>query len=221
MKALTFMLFFVLVSGAAVGQRGSAVFPRGVVVDLSYSFDSESVYWPTAEPFHLKKDFEGVTEKGFYYSAYKYSAAEHGGTHLDAPVHFSQGRHTVDQIPLEQLMGAGIVVDVTKQCENNSDYRVTTKDFLAWEQKHGRIPTGSILLLRTGFGRFYPDRKKYLGTEERGAGAVARGAMTDLPIISLTSACPIKPIPIPPHSRGKFGAHRRCAFTSRCNSLSK
>ncbi|MGI8896967.1 MAG: cyclase family protein [Pyrinomonadaceae bacterium] len=174
MKALTFMLFFVLVSGAAVGQRGSAVFPRGVVVDLSYSFDSESVYWPTAEPFHLKKDFEGVTEKGFYYSAYKYSAAEHGGTHLDAPVHFSQGRHTVDQIPLEQLMGAGIVVDVTKQCENNSDYRITTKDFLAWEQKHGRIPTGSILLLRTGFGRFYPDRKKYLGTEERGAGAVAK-----------------------------------------------
>jgi len=173
MKALPFMLSFVLVTTTAVGQRRRAVLPSGTVVDLSYPFDSESVYWPTAESFHLTKDFEGVTEKGFYYSAYKYSAAEHGGTHLDAPVHFSQGRHTVDQIPLEQLMGSGIVIDVTKQCEDNSDYQVTIKDFLAWEKKHGRIAAGSILLLRTGFGRFYPDRKRYLGTEERGPEAVA------------------------------------------------
>ncbi len=174
MKALTFMLSFVLVTAAAVGQRRSAVFLSGTIVDLSYPFDSETVYWPTAEPFHLKKDFEGVTEKGFYYSAYKYSGSEHGGTHLDAPVHFSQGRHTVDQIPLEQLMGSGIVVDVTKQCENNSDYQVTTKDFLAWEKKNGRLPNGAMVLLRTGFGKFYPHRKKYLGTEERGAGAIAK-----------------------------------------------
>lgn len=172
MKALTFVLSFVLVTGAAFGQRRSTAFPGGVVVDLSYPFDSESVYWPTAEGFRLEKDFEGITEKGFYYSAYKYSAAEHGGTHLDAPVHFSQGRHTVDEIPLEQLMGSGILVDVTKHCENNSDYQVTSKDFLAWEKRHGKIPTGSIVLLRTGFGGFYPDRKKYLGTAERGPAAV-------------------------------------------------
>lgn len=174
MKALTFMLSFALVTSAAVGQRRSAVFPGGVVVDLSYPFDSKSVYWPTAEPFHLEKDFEGVTDKGFYYSAYKYSAAEHGGTHLDAPVHFSRGRYTVDQIPLEQLMGPGIVVDVTRQCENNPDYRVTTEDFISWEKQNGRLPNGVIVLLRTGFGKFYPDRKKYLGTEERGAEAVAK-----------------------------------------------
>ena len=102
MKAPLFVLSFILVTTAAVGQKRSAVFPGGTIVDLSYPFDSETVYWPTAEAFHLTKDFEGVTEKGFYYSAYKYSAAEHGGTHLDAPVHFSQGRHTVDQIPLER-----------------------------------------------------------------------------------------------------------------------
>lgn len=174
MKALTFMLSFVLFTGASFGQRRSAAFPGGVVVDLSYPFGSESVYWPTAEPFHLEKDFEGVTDKGFYYSAYKYSAAEHGGTHLDAPVHFAQGRHTVDEIPLEQLMGSGILVDVTMQCANNSDYQVTTRDFVDWEKKHGRIPAGSILLLRTGFGRFYPDRTKYLGTEDRGAEAVTK-----------------------------------------------
>jgi len=174
MKALALLLSFALFPAVAAIQKRNAVFPRGIVVDLSYPFDSESVYWPTAEPFHLEKDFDGITDKGFYYSAYKYSAAEHGGTHLDAPVHFSRGRHTVDQIPLEQLMGSGIVVDVTRQCKNNSDYQVTTKDFLDWEKKHGRIAMGTMLLLRTGFGEFYPDRKKYLGTEDRGDGAVAK-----------------------------------------------
>jgi kynurenine formamidase len=174
MKILTLLLSFLLVTTAAVGQKRSAVFPGGTIVDLSYPFDSKTVYWPTAEAFQLAKDFEGVTDKGFYYSAFKYSAAEHGGTHLDAPVHFSQGRHSVDQIPLEQLIGTGIVVDVTKQCEANSDYQVTTNDFLTWEKQHGKIATGSIILLRTGFGRVYPDRKKYLGTDERGDEAVAK-----------------------------------------------
>jgi len=174
MKALMFMLSFVIVAVTAVGQRRSTIFQSGTIVDLTYAFDSDAVYWPTAEGFHLEKDFEGVTEKGFYYSAYKFSAAEHGGTHLDAPVHFAKGRLTVDEIPLAQLIGSGIVVDLTKQCATDPDYRVTTDDLVAWEKKNGRIQKGAIILLRTGFGRFYPDRKRYLGTEERGAEAVAK-----------------------------------------------
>jgi kynurenine formamidase len=158
----------------AFAQQRFAVFPSGTVVDLSYSFDSETVYWPTAETFHLEKDFEGITEKGYYYSAYKYSAAEHGGTHIDAPVHFAKGRNTLDEILLDQLMGPSILVDVTRQCASNPDYQVTSEDFQNWEKQNGRIPTGTIVLLRTGFGKYYPDRKSYLGTEERGAAAVAK-----------------------------------------------
>jgi kynurenine formamidase len=158
----------------AFAQQRSAVFPSGTVVDLSYSFDSETVYWPTAETFHLEKDFEGITEKGYYYSAYKYSAAEHGGTHIDAPVHFAKGRNTLDEIPLEQLLGPAIVVDVTRQCATNPDYQVTSENFQNWEKQNGRIPAGTIVLLRTGFGKYYPDRKSYMGTDERGAAAVAK-----------------------------------------------
>jgi kynurenine formamidase len=160
-------------AGAADAQQRTASFPSGTIIDLSYAFDSATVYWPTAETFHLEKDFEGTTEQGYYYSAYRYSAAEHGGTHIDAPVHFAKGRNTVDEIPLMQLMGSGIVVDVTKQCDKNPDYLITASDFKDWEQRNGKIANGTIVLLRTGFGKFYPDRKKYLGTEERGAGAVA------------------------------------------------
>jgi len=148
--------------------------PAKRVIDLSYPFDATTVYWPTAEPFQLETDFEGTTEQGYFYSAYRYRAAEHGGTHLDAPVHFAKGRRSVDQIPLEQLMGPGVLIDVTRQCAGDADYLVGISDIQNWEKRYGRIPAGSIVLLRTGFGKYYPDRKKYLGTDERGAGAVPK-----------------------------------------------
>ena len=179
MKGMGLLVLLALFAGSAFiiadagVQRRSASFPGGTIVDLSYPFDSETVYWPTAETFHLNKDFEGITDKGYYYSAYKYSAAEHGGTHIDAPVHFANGQNTVDEIPLEQLMGPGVVVDVTRQCERNSDYLITESDFKNWERQNGKIAAGTIVLLRTGFGKFYPDRKRYLGTDQRGAAAIA------------------------------------------------
>jgi kynurenine formamidase len=177
MKRFGLLLSLTLVIGFAidfaVAQRRKAGFSSGTVIDLTYPFDSSTVYWPTAETFQLEKDFEGTTEQGYYYSAYRYSAAEHGGTHIDAPVHFAKGRNTVDEIPLDQLMGPGIVVDVTKQCDKNPDYLISESDFKSWEQGHGKIAAGTIVLLRTGFGKFYPDRKRYLGTDQRGAAAVA------------------------------------------------
>jgi len=89
---LSLALLSVFAAGLAQAQSRSAGFPAGIIVDLSYPFDASSVYWPTAETFQLEKDFEGTTEQGYYYSAYRYSAAEHGGTHIDAPVHFAKGR---------------------------------------------------------------------------------------------------------------------------------
>ncbi|HKR58709.1 MAG TPA: cyclase family protein, partial [Pyrinomonadaceae bacterium] len=174
MKGLGILLLCALAFTAGFAQQRSRNFPGGTIVDLSYAFDSTTVYWPTAEPFQLEKDFEGVTDQGFYYSAYRYKAAEHGGTHLDAPVHFARGHHSADQIPLEQLLGVAVVIDVTRQCAGNPDYRITTQDFLNWERRNGMIGAGTIVLLRTGFGKYYPDRKRYLGTAERGQAAVPK-----------------------------------------------
>ena len=170
LRALVVVLILVL----PVMAQKSLVLPPDRIVDLTYAFDANSVYWPTAEQFKLETDFEGMTDKGYFYSAYRYSAAEHGGTHLDSPVHFAKGRYTVDQLPLERLMGPAIVIDATEKCATNADYLVSVADFENWEKRNGKIPPGTIVLLRTGFGKFYPDRKKYLGTEERGAEAVAK-----------------------------------------------
>jgi len=144
------------------------------IIDLSHAFDAQTIYCPTEEGFKFEKGFDGFTPQGFYYAANKFSAPEHGGTHIDAPKHFAVSSHTVDQIPVEQLIGNAILVDVTKQSEASRDYQVTVADFTAWESQHGQIPDGAIVLLRTGFAKHWPDRVKYMGTDERGAGAVPK-----------------------------------------------
>src|SRR5215211_4814677 len=154
MKLLRILLFVIL-AVPVMAQKPTSL-PLDRVIDLTHAFDASTVYWPTAQGFKLETDFEGMTDKGYYYSAYRYSAAEHGGTHLDSPVHFAKGHYTVDEIPLQQLMGAAVVVDVTRQCAANADYLVSVADFQEWEKRNGRIGPGTIVLLRTGFGKFYP-----------------------------------------------------------------
>ncbi|MEK6482538.1 cyclase family protein [Catalinimonas sp. 4WD22] len=102
------------------------------------------------------------------------NSAEHGGTHLDAPVHFAEGQQSVDDIPLENLIGPGIVIDVSDAASNNVDYQVSVDDFETWEAEHGQVPDERIILLRTGFGQYWPDRLRYMGTDERGTEAVAK-----------------------------------------------
>jgi kynurenine formamidase len=142
-------------------------------VDLTHPFNAESVYWPTAEMFEKETVAEGQTESGFYYSAYNFSAAEHGGTHLDAPIHFAEGANTADEIPVEQMIGPGFVIDVSAQAAADVDYRVSATDIEAFEAEHGPLPAGAIVLLNTGRASLYPDRETYMGTAERGADAVA------------------------------------------------
>jgi kynurenine formamidase len=142
------------------------------IVDLTHAFDEDTIYWPTAEPFHLEEVSHAVTEKGYFYAANNFSAAEHGGTHLDAPIHFHEGGHASDEIPIEQLIGHGVVVDVSDECANDPDYRVKVGDFEAWEMEHGPLPEGAIVLLRTGWEDRWGDREAYLGTAMTGPEAV-------------------------------------------------
>lgn len=144
------------------------------IVDLTYPFDDQTIFWPTEKGFVLENEFRGVTEKGYYYTANKFCTAEHGGTHVDAPVHFRENGNTVDAIPLDRLIGGGVVVDVSEKCLSDRDYRVQERDFVEWENRHGRIPQKAIVLIRTGYGSFWPDREKYMGTAERGTEAVAK-----------------------------------------------
>ncbi|NNE99162.1 MAG: cyclase family protein [Pyrinomonadaceae bacterium] len=148
--------------------RESPKFPVGAIVDLSYDFSDQTIYWVNAKRFEKEKVADGMTDAGFYYSANDYSAAEHGGTHIDAPVHFAKDRQTVDQIPLEKLIAPAVKIDVSAKGLSNWDYQISVKDISNWEAVNGPIPDNCIVLFQTGFGKFYPDAEKYLGTANRG-----------------------------------------------------
>ena len=138
------------------------------LVDLTHAFGAETIVWPTEQDFQLLVQSEGETAGGYYYASNRLELPEHGGTHIDAPVHFSRGGRTLDQIPIEQLVGPGIRIDVRLQCARDRNYRVTIQDLERWEAAHGRISEQAIVLLETGFSEFWPSRQDYLGTELRG-----------------------------------------------------
>ncbi len=161
-------------ASAPFALAAEAPFAKGRWVDLTHEFSFETLYWPTADGFALEAEFKGITPGGYFYSANRYRASEHGGTHLDSPIHFARDRKTVEQLPLDQLTGTAVVVDVSAKALKDADYQVTAADLQAWEAKHGKIPDSAILLLNTGFARHWPDAKKYLGTAEKGPEAVAK-----------------------------------------------
>jgi kynurenine formamidase len=142
-------------------------------IDLTHSFDNNTLYWPNnLKGFEHSTDAEGVTPLGYYYSSYSLSTPEHGGTHLDAPIHFAANKLASDQIPLSSLTGNAIVIDISKNALANRDYLLSIIDVQNWEKKNGKIPDNTIILVRTGYGAFYPDRAKYFGTAKKGVEAI-------------------------------------------------
>jgi kynurenine formamidase len=140
------------------------------VIDLTHAYDERTLYWPSAANLHfeLEQLAYGPTPGGYFYSANRFCTPEHGGTHLDAPIHFAEGKRTVDQIPVRQLVAPAVVIDVAAKAAADPDYRLTPADVEAFEQAHGRIAAGTLVLLRTGWSARWGDRKAYFGDDKPG-----------------------------------------------------
>jgi kynurenine formamidase len=162
-----------LPSASSRERAGGELLPKVKLIDLTHPFDEQTIYWPTESGFVLERGNNGVTEKGYYYAANRFCAAEHGGTHVDAPIHFFDQRHTVDQIELERLIGEAVVIDVREKCQANRDYEVSIADLREWEEGQARQLNDVIVLLCTGWSSRWPDREAYLGTSSRGPEAAA------------------------------------------------
>ncbi|MCI0402271.1 MAG: cyclase family protein, partial [Acidobacteria bacterium] len=149
---------------AAGGPRTEAL-GGGRIVDLSYAINDKLPAWPgDTRTFEMKVNAR-AEEAG--YSSRSFWMLEHYGTHLDAPVHFPPGTTTVEQIPAERLFGPAVVIDVRAQAERSADYRVRRDDLYAWEQRHGRIPAGALVLARTGWAARWPDAARYRNLDSK------------------------------------------------------
>lgn len=160
LAALSFCLTLCALPAHAIDEKK--------LVDLTYPFSSKTLHWPTAKPFHLEKVSEGRTPGGYWYSSYNYGGSEHVGTHLDAPFHFAEDKWTAEQIPLGQTIGSGVVIDLRRSADKNRDYLLSVDDLRAWEKQHGRLPAGAIVLIHTGWGKYWGDRRRYFGSDEPG-----------------------------------------------------
>lgn len=172
-KYLKGKLILAVACWLSIGCVEPPLLNSGEWIDLTYDFSAETIYWPNSNPFKLDTVSAGITDKGYYYSAFEFCTAEHGGTHLDAPLHFAREGHATNEIPLSRLIGPAVKIDVSDKVMRNRDYQIAVKDLIDWESRHGKIPEGSILLLQTGFGRYWPDELKYLGTLKKGEAGVA------------------------------------------------
>lgn len=126
------------------------------------------------------------------YSAYSFCMGEHGGTHLDAPFHFNVFGWTLDQIPPSNLIDVpAILIDVEKnvnEMERPHEFLLDVSQIEAYEKVHGNIPSGSVVLVNFGWGKFWPDKIRYLGWDN----STENGETLNFPgisfILSLTNS---------------------------------
>lgn len=135
------------------------------LVDLSHTFDDTTIYWPTDKPFRWEKRAWGPTANGYWYASANYAASEHGGTHLDSPIHFAESGDTTEKIALKRLVGPAVVIDISEACQKDPNYELSDDDVVRWEAEHGRIEADSIAVVRTGWGKRWPDKKSYMGSD--------------------------------------------------------
>lgn len=168
-----FIFMFVVLVACQSKQESPAFDPSLKWVDLTHTYDSTTLYWPNnAKGFEHTTDAAGVTPLGYYYSSYSICTPEHGGTHLDAPIHFAEDKLTIDKLPLSSLTGPAVVIDISEKALKDRDYLLSVADIEAWERVNGQLPDDIIILVRTGYGKFYPDRAGYFGTTKRGLEAI-------------------------------------------------
>lgn len=169
-------LMFVMTASAGCTERPLQLslvsLQQSRLVDLTHAFGNDTIVWPTEQNVKIVAQHAEDMPGGYYYASNRLELPEHGGTHIDAPIHFSKGKQTLDQIPIDRLVGSAIRIDVSEQCVNDRDYRILIQDLERWESRHGRIPARTVVLLDTGFGRLWSSRQQYLGTELRGAEGV-------------------------------------------------
>ncbi|MHB8503488.1 MAG: cyclase family protein [Candidatus Acidiferrales bacterium] len=129
------------------------------VLDLAYAINDRLVPWPGDERWFEAHVNASVERDGYFTRSFW--MLEHYGTHLDAPIHFPPGKTPVDQIPVKQLFGMAVVLDVRAEGAANADYQLPRARIADWEKRHGQIPGGAVVLLRTGWSSRWPHAASY------------------------------------------------------------
>lgn len=121
-------------------------------VDLTHAFSPGIPHWKgfpdeKREILYWYGPGVGTLGSGFY--AQSFTHVGQWGTHVDPPAHFVKGLRTVDQISVREMILPLIVIDVHEKVAKNPDYTISMEDVKDWEKRHGPIPEGAFVAMRT------------------------------------------------------------------------
>lgn len=158
---------------AAVAFAATAVTPEPATartftrtVDLTHTMSPAFPTFLGAPGIEMQRQFS-LKKDGF--NLYWWRIIEHAGTHIDAPIHFSEAGATVDMIAAKDLVVPLAVVDVSAKAAQNPDYLLSPHDLKAWEKKNGRLPDGCCVAMNSGWTKFATDESKFTGRDVSGA----------------------------------------------------
>ena len=154
-------------AATAVVPASAVAAPRPVkkVVDLTHTMSGDFPTFDGTPGIELQKVFD-LKKDG--YNLYRWSLIEQSGTHLDAPIHLSEGGIAVEQITAEALVVPLDVIDVADKAAKNPDYQLSRADLAAWERQHGRLPDNACVAMNSGWARHVSDKAKYVGKDANG-----------------------------------------------------
>jgi kynurenine formamidase len=140
-------------------------------VDLTHAFRPGIPHWPGfADEKRVTIYYydQGIGSRGHGFLAHEYTIPGQWGTHVDPPAHFVKGKRFLDDIPVKEMILKLVVLDVSKKVEQNQDYQISMADVRTWEAKHGEIPAGSFVAMRTGWSKRWPNPEKMRNADEKG-----------------------------------------------------
>ncbi|WP_306030134.1 cyclase family protein [Stappia sp. MMSF_3263] len=168
-----------LFKGVAGAAAGAAVFsafppPRAAqaadvsftrAVDLTHALGEDFPTFFGKPQLQMERTAE-FSKDGF--NMYTWHLAEHTGTHLDAPLHFSADGASADELSMEQLVVPLAVVDVREKAAADADYQLSVEDLKAYEAAHGDLPSGGCVAMNSGWAAHVAS-EKYRNADADGA----------------------------------------------------
>jgi kynurenine formamidase len=135
------------------------------VVDLTQPLTPDMPIWP-GDPEFEAEAWAAYETDGYFTN--RISIGEHSGTHWGTPNTFIEGARSAEMIPAEELIVPAIVIDIRETATGDVDYRLSVDDIKAWEAENGEVPSGSVVILLTGWQDKWSDPAAFLGQDKEG-----------------------------------------------------
>jgi len=135
---------------------------------MTHLFSSEFPTFGGAPGVEYRKDADFASDG---YNLYTLTVNEHCGTHIDAPLHFSEDGTSVAELPLASLVVPLCVIDIRARAAEDRDTRLTPDDIRAWVATHGDIPENACVAMNSGWAA------KVGGPDFRGADPARPGGL--------------------------------------------